>query len=158
MLTELCGYLKNWFVDRMCYGNFKIVNGHISFADGTELPLQEGQYFRIVGSVFNNNVISPYITLGESSATDSPNLLHDEEFSGSVWTLAIPPDVLSLAEEISAWRAKYEGTDSPMMSPYNSESFGGYSYSKSGGSSADKANGNSWQSVFGNRLARYRKV
>lgn len=155
MLTELCGYLKNWFEKEKCYGDFVISDGHITFADGTELPLQEGQHFRIIDSIFNDGVYCH--TLGESSQ-DSPSLLRDENFTGSVWCLAIPPEVLKLAEEIAAWRTKYEGIDSAMMSPYNSESFGGYSYSKAGGNTADGSNGASWQGVFGNRLARYRKV
>lgn len=152
MLTELCGYLKNWFEKEKCYGDFVITNGQITFADGTELPLQDGQHFRVIGSVFNDGV---YCHTGEQ---DSPILLRDEAFKGSVWCLAIPHDVLTLESEISAWRAKYEGIDSPVMSPYTSESFGGYSYSKTGGNTANGDNGGSWQSVFGNRLARYRKV
>lgn len=154
MLTELCGYLKNWFVVKMCYGKFKIVEGHITYADGTELPLQNGQYFRVIDSIFNDGV---YCYFSGESEEDSPSLLKDEEFAGAVWTMAVPPDVISLAEDIKKWRDKYEGADSAMMSPFNSESFGGYSYSKSGGSSADSENGNSWQSVFANRLTRYRK-
>jgi hypothetical protein len=152
MLTELCGYLKNWFEKEKCYGDFVITNGQITFADGTELPLQDGQHFRVIGSVFNDGV---YCHTGEQ---DSPTLLRDEAFKGSVWCLAIPPDVLTLESEISAWRAKYEGIDSPVMSPYTSESFGGYSYSKTSGNTANGDNGGSWQSVFGNRLARYRKI
>lgn len=146
MLTELCGYLKNWFEVEKCYGDFVIADNNITFADGTPLPLQEGQHFRVIGSIFNDGV---YI---------SPAPLRNESFNGSVWCLAIPPEVLSLAEEISAWRAKYEGADSAMMSPFSSESFGGYSYSKATGNTASGANGNSWQSVFGNKLTRYRKI
>lgn len=155
MLTELCGYLKNWFEKEKCYGDFVITNGQISFADGTELPLQDGQHFRIIDSVFNDGVYAYSHDVGEST-DDSPSLLHDEEFSGSVWCLAIPKDVLTIAEEISAWKGKYEGIDSASMSPYQSESFGGYSYSKTSGSEG----GNGWQGVssFTNRLARYRKV
>lgn len=153
MLTELCGYLKNWFEKEKCYGDFVIAGNNITFADGTLLPLQEGQHFRVIGSVFNDGVyISP--VAGEQS----PAPLKDETFNGSVWCLAIPPDVLSLAEEISAWRAKYEGADSAMMSPFNSESFGGYSYSKAVGSGTSGAAVNSWQSAFASRLTRYRKI
>lgn len=165
MLTELCGYLKNWFEVEKCYGSFKIVDGHLTFADGTELPLQDGQHFRIIrktehndGSIFNDGVFQFSIPPEGEPLPDSPSQLKDEAFKGSVWCLAIPKEVLDIADEISAWRAKYEGIDSASMSPFQSESFGGYSYSKSAGADNKGGNGNSWQSVFGNRLTRYRKV
>lgn len=158
MLTELCAFLKNYFVDEMRYGDFKITNGIITYADGTELPLQDGQYFRIIGSIFNDGC-HLITTNGEEGAEALSNpTLRDEEFNGSVWTMAVPKDVLDIADEIAAWRAKYEGADSPALSPFNSESFGGYSYSKSAGNTASGSTGTTWQSVFGNRLIRYRKV
>ena len=150
MLTALCGYLKNWFeVDRL-YGDFKIIDGAITYADGTTLPLQNGQHFRIIDSIFNDGVYQyPPVT---------SVVLKDEEFSGSVWCLAIPNEVLALADDIATWQDKYGGVDSAAMSPFSSEGFGGYSYSKSSGNTADGSAGNSWQSVFGNRLQRYRKI
>lgn len=161
MLTELCGYLKNWFEKDKLYGDFVISENHITYADGTELPLQDGQYFRIIDSLFNDGVhVFCHNTSsqpeGEGESDASPDTLRDEAFNGLVWCLAIPQDVIQLADDITAWKAKYEGIDSQAMSPFNSESFGGYSYSKSSGGSAD--GGNSWQSVFGNRLMRYRKI
>lgn len=156
MLTELCGYLKNWFEVRKCYGSFVIADGQITFADGTELPLQEGQHFRIIDSVFNDGVYIKSSSLNNSEESHTAPL-RDEEFKGSVWCLAIPKEVIALADEIAAWKAKYEGADSAAMSPYQSESFGGYSYSKSSGVTAG-GSGGGWQSVFGNRLARYRKI
>ena len=153
MLTELCGYLKNWFEKEKCYGDFVILNGHITFADGTELPLQNGQYFRVIDSVFNDGV-----HLNAVASEDSPTTLTDETFTGSVWAMAVPKEVIALADESKAWSDKYAGADSAAMSPFNSESFGGYSYSKSAGNSADGSTGTSWQSEFGNRLVRYRKV
>ena len=78
----------------------------------------------------------------------------DEEFKGAIWILAVPKAVVELAEEISAWQKQY-GT--VVSSPYTSESFGGYSYSKSGGST--KSEGvNGWQNVFRLRLNSYRKL
>lgn len=155
MLTELCGYLKNWFVLEMRYGDFKIVDGVLTYADGKELPIQSGQYFRIIGSIFNDGV---YECNWIEPAQDFSTELKNEGFNGSVWTMAVPPEVIKLADDIKAWQDKYGGVDSAMMSPFSSESFGGYSYSKSAGNTADGGNGTSWQSVFGNRLARFRKV
>ena len=74
--------------------------------------------------------------------------------------MAVPQEVLDLSAEIDEWKAKYATVDSQSMSPYNSESFGGYSYSKSAGGSSDSSKGNpsSWQSAFSNRLNRWRKI
>lgn len=158
MLTELCLFLKNWFEIEKCYGDFKIVDGVLTYSDGTIPPLQDGQYFRIIGSIFNDGV---YKHSPEASESSSSGALRDEEFSGSVWCLAIPQNVISLADEISAWCAKYEGADSTAMSPFNSESFGGYSYSKSGGGSGAGGSGTGaggWQSAFASKIQRYRKV
>ena len=86
--------------------------------------------------------------------------LHDENFSGAVWAMAVPPTAIALSEEIEAWQAKYGSVDSAAMSPFNSESFGGYSYTKStGGSYSSGSGGNpSWQSVFADKLNRWRKI
>ena len=64
---------------------------------------------------------------------------------------------LSLVDEISAWEAKYGGAESAAASPFTSESFGGYSYSKSSGSSNNEAAGGgdagSWQRAYASREA-----
>ena len=155
MLTEICGYLKNWFVVHQCYGDFVIVDDAITYADGTELPLQSGQYFCISGSVFNDGVHVCMPASAEQSALALP--LKAETFSGSVKCMAIPQDLIYLAGEVKKWVAKYGGADSPAKSPFNSESFGGYSYSKSNGSGADASAG-SWQGAFAGNLNRYRKL
>ena len=53
MLTELCQELRNWF-DRdlpKWYGEITISDGQIQDVD-----LQSGQYFRVIGSLFNDGV------------------------------------------------------------------------------------------------------
>jgi hypothetical protein len=85
--------------------------------------------------------------------------LRDEVFNGAVWSLAIPQAVVDLNAEIDAWKTKYEGADSAAMSPFTSESFGGYSYSK--GSSRgveDDGSLGGWQAAFANRLIQWRKI
>ena len=52
MLTEVCAEIRNYFVKNIYEGTFEIVGGKITPLDF----LQEGQYFRIVGSVFNDGV------------------------------------------------------------------------------------------------------
>lgn len=149
MLTEICQEIKNWF-DRnqpKYHGRFEVKNNIVYFK-GQELPIQNGQYFRIIGSVFNDGV--------HLRSSD----LINESFSGSVWLMAVPCAVIDLSTEIKEWQNKYGGVDSENMSPYNSESFGGYSYSKSGGGSSDGSNTGTgtWQSTFAKRLNAWRKI
>lgn len=162
MLTELCLFLKNWFEVEKYYGDFVISDGVVTYSDGTALSLQEGQYYRIIGSIFNDGVYVSSTNTPEdnTSLKNASGELKDESFNGSIWALAIPKEVVALSEEIAAWKAKYEGADSAALSPFNSESFGGYSYSKSGGGSgaSNGTGAGGWQGAFANQLARYRKV
>lgn len=149
MMTEICQYLHNWF-DRdqpKFYGKFEIKDGDIiSYNDG-DMGLKLGQYFRIQGSVLSDGVsIYP------------PTSLPDEVFEGAVWSMAVPPAIRVLAADIKAWCDKYQSVDSVAMSPYTSESFGGYSYSKSGGGASDGSGGGTWEDVFANRLKPWRKL
>ena len=148
MLTEICQYLHNWFEVAKFYGKFIISDGHIESYNDGDMGLIEGQYFRIVGSLLNDGV-HQYPSEG----------LKDETFDGAIWSMAIPPAMLSLSEEIDSWQTKHGSVDSTAMSPYNSESFGGYSYSKSSGGSAESGGGSGgWQSAFANRLNPWRKL
>ena len=154
MLTELCQYLKNWFELDQMSGEVTITDGTITVVSdsllyGGSVPtIQIGQYIHIEGSIFNNGVFQ----YGEDALTN-------ETFEGTVWLMGIPQAVIDLDAEITAWRDKYESISSPAMSPFNSESFKGYSYSKgtvSSGAGAESALG--WQNVFGPRLAPWRKI
>lgn len=145
MLTELCKEINNWFDKKKYFGTFVVEDGVLT----GNFSLQENQYFRIVGSVFNDGVY-------QYPATE----LVDETFDGAIWAMAVPNEVIALAQEIKEWADKYLGVDSAAMSPFNSESFGGYSYSKSGGSSSS---GNvdlsgTWQGAFADRLNHWRKI
>ena len=143
MLTELCQELHNWFEREKRSGSFRIVDGMLE-ADF----LLPGQYFRVMGSLFNDGV--------HQYGNDS---LNDEDFIGSVWSLAIPEAVIKLSEDIDAWRAKYEALDSSAMSPYMSESFGGYSYSKGSAiSGTGTGAATSWRTSFASRMNAWRKI
>ena len=144
MLEQVLMYLYgvrhyNWPIARggMHFGTFTVSCGDIS------LPLHVGQYFRIVGSVFNDGVYR----YGDDLQ------LTDETFNGAVWALAIPKPVIDLANEIEAWETKNGEVASGV---YQSESFGGYTYTKA----TDAATGGavSWQSAFRSRLNAWRKV
>lgn len=150
-LTELCNELNNWFDRSRYFGTFTIKDGQINVSDlVSDGSLQDGQYFRIIGSVFNDGVYKyPAVNL------------EDEEFEGAVWAMAVPPSVVALAKEIEDWQNKYGGVDSQAMSPFQSESFGGYSYTKKSGSNsnsgADTKLG-TWQGAFATKLNRYRRL
>ena len=135
MLNQVLRHLKNWFVvpDGVHYGTFIVQGGSI------DLPfLQPGQYFRIIGSVFNDGVYSyPASTL------------KDETFSGAVCGLAIPAEVVDLADEIAQWKEK---NSKVINSPFQSESYAGYSYTKKPGDETG------WSSVFSDRLNQWRKL
>lgn len=142
VMTEVCDYLNNYFWEKKIVGKFSIEDGSITIP-----ALKNGQYFRIIGSTFNDGVhIYP--------ATD----LHDEEFEGTIEAMAIPAVVIAIASDIKDWQTKYGGANSAAMSPFNSESFNGYSYSKSGSGNANSGSNVTWQDVFGGRLNKYRKL
>lgn len=152
MLTEIFAWLRNWFPRSQLLGTFVIENGNLrlTYDDGaafSNVPLVNGQYFRIINSAMNDGVYR-YPTTN----------LTDETFSGAVWTMAVPPAVVAIIHDIKAWQDKYGGVDSTSMSPYTSESFGGYSYTKANGGDADGSAGASWQTVFGKRLSHWRKI
>lgn len=138
MLTELLAEIRNYFEvpNGRHFGKFEISGGSIAPLDF----LQEGQYFRIVGSVFNDGVY-------QYPATS----LTDEVFEGAVWAMALPPSLIALAAEIKAYN---EADGKP--SAFTAESYpNGYSYTR-----ATDANGVplSWQKAFATRLSKWRKL
>nr|DAV59655.1 MAG TPA: Protein of unknown function (DUF3199) [Caudoviricetes sp.] len=136
MLETVLQNLNNWFLvpDGVHAGEFTVQGGKLT------LPfLQTGQYFRVVGSVFNDG-------LHQYPVAD----LTDETFTGSVWALAVPKAVIELAEEIDAWQTKNGDPG-----PFTSESFGGYSYSKATNASGMAVG---WQDVFKSRLNDWRRI
>lgn len=145
MLTELCLYLRNWFDwnQPKYFGTFVVEDGKLK-DNGI---LVTGQYYRIVGSKFNDGVYK------HSSET-----LIDETFDGAVWLMAVPKDVETLATEIAMWQSKYGGADSVNMSPFQSENFAPYSYTKAQVGSNSASSVPTWQSVFADRLRRYKKI
>ena len=135
MLEELLRHLRNWFVNDIYNGHFVIEGGSI------DLPfIAENQYYRIIGSVFNDGLHKKY---------GSTETLTDEEFDGAVWALAVPKAVVDLSEEIATWITAHPASD------YQSESFGGYSYTKGTGKSGRAS---TWHDVFASRLNAWRKI
>lgn len=136
-INEVCGYLHNDFVKKIIGGVFKIENGMIDLPDA--IP---GQYIKISGSVMNDGIhVYPCVDL------------IDEEFDGAVGLMSCPPDFLAICDEIDAWGDKFGETS---VSPFMSESFGGYSYQKA--NYANSSNDQSFVNSFKMRLRRWKKV
>lgn len=148
-ISELCGDLNNWF-EEDDLGRSAKISGTFTISDGaidlsSFIPV--GQYFRIVGSVFNNGAHK----YGENDLTD-------ETFKGEIRAMWVPKAVISIIDEMNDWTAKYGDA---VNSPYTSESFGGYSYSKAGagyGSSGADGSATGVKAVFASRLIKWKKV
>ena len=92
MLQEILDYIHNYFVKEVYRGTFKIESGSL-----TVDFLQNGQYYKIVGSVFNDGV-HKYL--------DNTDVLIDEEFQGEIWAMAVPKGILDLEADIHRFRGK----------------------------------------------------
>lgn len=141
-IEAILAYCRNYFRVSVVSGDYTIADGVLS---GAENILMSGQYYRIIGSVFND---------GLHKYGDADDTLTDETFSGAIWPLAIPPALIATAAEIDDWRGKYEDM---LASPISSESFGGYSYTKSVAAGTGTG-GQTWLDIFGAKLNRWRKI
>ena len=151
MLTEICAEIRNYFTyerDKH-FGDWAIVDGAV-----TPLFDISTDYIRIIGSHKNDGVHK------RSQETGLFNLVDEDTFHGAIWVMSPPSEFLALVSEISEWQSKNGGIDSQAMSPFNSESFGGYSYSKSGGNSSggSSSGGASWLAAYAPRLNIYRRI
>lgn len=136
MIGDICAELNNYFVQNIMVGKYAITDGTIELDD----YLQDGQYFRIVGSVFNDGVYT-------YPATD----LTDETFFGAIWAMSVPPSFIALCSKVDKWCK----SDAAEVSPYTSESFGGYSYTRATDSSGAPA---TWREIFAKDLNKYRRA
>lgn len=139
-IKEICDYIHNYFEVDEVSGEFTIADGSLEASF-----LSENQYYRIQGSVFNDGIYK------------YPNTdLTDETFKGKVTAMAVPKDVLAVLDEATQWE---NDNAKVLQSPLNSESFGGYSYSKGSSSKKDGSQGQiTWRDVFGDKLKAYRKI
>ena len=135
-LAELCAEVRNYFETDKRFGEFTISGGTFAPSDF----IKNGQYFRIIGSTFNDGVY-------QYPTTE----LKDESFNGAVWVMSIPPDFIALSAEIE----EYNNSDAGKASPFTSESFGGYAYTKATDSNGAPVG---WQKAFASRLNLWRKI
>lgn len=134
MLYEVMKHVKNFFPYFTKNGTFVINGGTINVSE-----LKNGQYFLIEGSLFSDGVYQY-----------PPSGLTDETFVGFVIALNPPQAFLKLVEDITKYCEEQD-----QVSPYVSESFGGYSYSKATNSNGQPID---WPSVFAERLKPWRKM
>ena len=138
-LYEMLMYLRNFFPgEKWQFFCEDITDKRLS------LPgLENGDYYLIEGSRRNNGIH----VYGNSD-------LRNETYTGTVTEVCVPPALLELLDEINAWQTK---NVEAVQSPYQSESFGGYSYTKASGNTAS-GESMSWKTVFGPRLRAWRKL
>lgn len=156
MLTEVCDFVHNYFEYAIHDGTFEISDGTINL----DSLVANGQRFRIIGSALNDGIYTYHADGIKDDDDDEIVTLRTESFDGTVVAMAVPKQVLDLVDEISAWIMKNKDV---LESPFASESFGGYSYTKasaSGRGAGLLSSGEllTWRSVFGNRLTAYRKI
>lgn len=135
-MSDVMRHCRNWFVAKEAYGQYAIVDGAINLPD-----LLPGQSYIINGSTFNDGM------------HDSTTGLVDETFTGLIQYQAIPQDFKNFVLEVQMWEEKYGAVSD---SPYQSESFGGYSYTKK-----DAGNGGmAWYDIpsIKARLSHWRKT
>lgn len=147
MLEEVLRYINNRFDADSRGVPYGSVSGAFEIAGGTlDIDgLADGQYFWVEGSVLNDG-LHKYPDTG----------MRDESFEGTIVFLVVPRAVEGLAADIEEW---CEQNSDAIGGPYQSESFGGYSYTMAQGS----AEGNetppaAWQVRYGARLRPWRKL
>lgn len=147
MIADVCKEVNNYF-EKDAHGNKRIFRGTFKISGGQLSPLnfiQNGQYFRITGSAFNDGVY-------KHPTTD----LTDEVFDGAIWAMGLPPAFIALCSDIEKWEKQY---GEAVNSPYSSESFAAIQgYSRTLATDSQTGNAINWQSQFRSRLNRWRKI
>ncbi len=137
-IEEVMRYCRNFFISSTRVSDIFHIKGGVILES---LPFIDNQYVWITGSTLNDGIYKLPI-----------ENLSDETFEGEIIGLKPPKAFLDLVNEISKWQEKYGDV---AISPYQSESFNGYSYSKKSGADASGLN---WQSQFKKQLSKWRKI
>jgi len=147
MLERVLSHIHNWF-ERGTSSVAGVSEG--SLTPGPDVP--SGAWYRLQGSLLNDG-------LHLHPADD----LVDEEFNGTVTVLAIPRPLLQVVDEISQWVADTAGAEEfARKAKFQSESFGGYSYTLRGdlnaSQSADGRSLSGWRAKFAQDLNPWRRI
>ena len=141
-LDMYCADLKNYFIadfsKDLYFGEFEIHNNIINLGF-----LDANQYFRIVGSKFNDGVYK----------YDNKLTLVDETFNGAIWAMSVPPEFLAAVQEAETYL-----TEHPLGIEFQSESFGGYSYTRASGGNSMSSGFWYLPAVTAQKLNRYRRM
>ena len=150
ILEQVLNHIHNWFVyDELDVDGCAIEGGSLP----ASVPIPEGAWYRIQGSLFNDG-------LHQHPADD----LTDETFDGKVTVCAIPRVLLNVVDEIADYIDAMNESDAAVRgAKFQSESFGGYTYTIKGDSRADSASGGvsgltGWQAAFRTDLNPFRKI
>ena len=149
MIEEICDAINNDFTDpaTALRGAFRVRDGRLDLAG-----VPDGQYVRVRGSAFNDGIRRcPLVGLT------------DETFEGEVLPMRPPKAFMKLVAEIEAWVERFGDA---AVSPFAEEDYGRYRYKKAqsvrtaagGKASAWETRQPSWQSVYGDRLRRWRRL
>ena len=150
MLTEVCNYVHNYFEYAIYSGTFEISDGRIDLG----ALVKPGQRFMIRGSALNDGIYTYRSGFIFDDDGDTGVSLAAETFTGTIIVMAVPVTFLEILEAIKAWQTKNQAV---LDSPYQSESFGGYSYTKAS-SSGGSGGVFGWKDQFKSRLNAYRKI
>lgn len=146
ILEQVLGSIHNWFVR----DTFEVSGCRIEDATlPASVTFPDGVWYRIQGSYLND---------GMHLRGDENEGLTDETFDGMITTHVMPKALLSIVDEISEWANGKQGETA--NGPYQSESFGGYSYTLKGSSATSGTNPptTGWRAVFAGRLSQWRKL
>lgn len=144
MLEQILKEMKNYFYRFKEINNISIKENKLT-VKGKYL---EGQYIRIIGSIFNDGIHK--VIKVNDNIIELENLI-DEDFRGTICSLAIPNEIILLSKEIEEFNNK----NSNKPSSYQSESFANYSYTKATNSKGMPV---TWIDVYFNRLKPYKKM
>ena len=151
LLEQVLWHIHNWFPRETVKGSCSIVGGSLpaSFED----EMLEGQWYRIEGRYLNDG-------LHQHPADD----LEDEDFDATITLLSIPKALLNLVEEIEEWvDDNAEADRAARKGVYQSESFGGYTYTRRADTRSQSGSGTSpsltgWKAAFAADLNAWRKI